>query len=125
MGSLPRVGIIGAGSSGIAAAKTLHQRGFDFACFEKSDRVGGNWVFRNANGMSSAYATLHINTSRERMQYPDFPMSKSFPDFPHHTHIARYFDDYVEHFGVREKITFETGIERARRAGDGRWTLTT
>jgi cation diffusion facilitator CzcD-associated flavoprotein CzcO len=86
---------IGAGSSGIAAAKALHERGFAFDCFAKSDRVGGNWVFRNGNGMSSAYHSLHINTSRERMEYSDFPMPKDYPDFPHHTHIAAYFDDYL------------------------------
>src|SRR3977135_747605 len=111
--SLPRACIVGAGSSGIAAAKALHERGIPFDCFEKSDRVGGNWVFGNTNGMSSAYRSLHINTSRERIEYTDFPMPKSYPDFPHHTHIAQYFDDYVDHFGFREKITFESGVERA------------
>ena len=108
--------MIGAGSSGIAAAKTLHERGFEFDCFEKSDRVGGNWVYKNANGMSAAYRSLHINTSRERMEYPGFPMPKSYPDFPHHTHIARYFDDYVDHYGFRDRITFGTGVERAEHA---------
>ena len=125
MARLPNACVIGAGSSGIAAAKTLHERGFEFDCFEKSDRVGGNWVFRNRNGMSSSYATLHINTSRERMEYPDFPMPKSYPDFPHHTHIARYFDDYVDHFGFRERIRFETGVDRAERRPDGIWEITT
>ncbi|TMK26829.1 MAG: hypothetical protein E6G62_01445, partial [Actinobacteria bacterium] len=33
---LPRACIIGAGSSGIAAAKALHERGVPFDCFEKS-----------------------------------------------------------------------------------------
>jgi cation diffusion facilitator CzcD-associated flavoprotein CzcO len=125
MTKLPTVAVIGAGSSGIAAVKTLHQRGFRVDCFEKSDRVGGNWVFKNRNGMSSSYSTLHINTSRERMEYSDFPMPKSYPDFPHHTHIAKYFDDYVDHFGIRDLIRFETGIERARRLQDGTWELTT
>jgi dimethylaniline monooxygenase (N-oxide forming) len=120
---LPRVCVIGAGSSGIAAAKALHQRGFEFDCFEKSDRVGGNWVFKNRNGMSSAYRSLHINTSRERMEFPDFPMPKSYPDFPHHTHIAAYFDAYVDHFGFRGRITFETGVERAAPVAGG-WEVT-
>jgi dimethylaniline monooxygenase (N-oxide forming) len=124
MPRLPNVCVIGAGASGIAAAKTLHQRGFDFDCFDKSDRVGGNWVFKNRNGMSSAYRSLHINTSRERMEFPDFPMPKSYPDFPHHTHIAAYFDSYVDHFGVRDRITFETGVERAAVSGDGTWEVT-
>jgi cation diffusion facilitator CzcD-associated flavoprotein CzcO len=124
MPDLPTVCVIGAGSSGIAAAKALHERGIPFHCFEKSDQVGGNWVFGNRNGMSSAYRSLHINTSRERMEYSDFPMPKSYPDFPHHTHIAEYFNDYVDRFGVRDRIVFETGVEHARRGDDGVWTVT-
>jgi len=124
MATLPSACVIGAGSSGIAAAKALNERGIPFDCFEKSDRVGGNWVFGNRNGMSSAYRSLHINTSRERMEYTDFPMPKSYPDFPHHTHIAEYFDAYVDRFGFRDKITFETGVEHAARGEDGVWTIT-
>jgi dimethylaniline monooxygenase (N-oxide forming) len=121
--TLPRVCIIGAGSSGIAAAKALHERAIPFDCFEKSDRVGGNWVFANKNGMSAAYRDLFINTSRQRMAYSDFPMPDSYPDFPHHTHIAEYFDDYVDHFGFRDRISFETGVERATRSADGVWQI--
>jgi dimethylaniline monooxygenase (N-oxide forming) len=120
---LPRTCIIGAGSSGIAAAKALHERGIPFDCIEKSDRVGGNWVFANKNGMSAAYRDLFINTSRERMAYTDLPMPASYPDFPHHTHIAAYFDDYVNHFGFRDRIIFETGVEHAARLQDGTWEV--
>ena len=116
-GAAPRVCLIGAGSSGIAAAKALYERGIDFDCFEKSDRIGGNWVFENKNGMSAAYRDLFINTSRPRMEYSDFPMPESYPDFPHHTQIAAYFEEYVDHFGFRERITFETGVERADARG--------
>ena len=108
-----RACIVGAGSSGIAVVKALADANIEFDCFEKSDRVGGNWVFGNKNGMSSAYEGLYINTSRERMQYADYPMPKSYPDFPHHTQIAAYFDDYVNHFDLRRRITFETSVEHA------------
>jgi len=121
---MPTAAIIGAGSSGIAAAKALKERGIDFECYEASDRVGGNWVFGNRNGMSAAYRDLHINTSRERMEYSDFPMPKSYPDFPHHTQIAEYFDAYVDHFGLREHIRFETAVGRAGQHVDGTWRLT-
>jgi dimethylaniline monooxygenase (N-oxide forming) len=117
--------VIGAGSSGIAAVKALHQRGLDFDCFEASDRVGGNWVFRNRNGMSSSYRSLHINTSRERMEFSDFPMPVTYPDFPHHTQVAAYFDAYVDHFAIRDRITFETLVTHAERRADGGWDVTT
>ena len=122
--ALPRACIIGAGSSGIAAAKALHERGIPFDCFEASDRVGGNWVFGNRNGMSSAYRSLHINTSRERMEYSDYPMPADYPDFPHHTQIAAYFDAYVDHFGFRDRITFDTAVEHAELQDDGTWAVT-
>jgi cation diffusion facilitator CzcD-associated flavoprotein CzcO len=123
--ALPSVCVIGAGSSGLTAAKALQDRGIPFDCFEASDRVGGNWVYKNRNGMSSAYRSLHINTSRGRMEYADFPMPAELPDFPHHSHLAAYFDAYADRFGLRERITFETKVQRAERRPDGRWGVTT
>lgn len=121
--SLPCTCIIGAGSSGITAVKALQDRGLLFDCFEKSDRVGGNWVLGNRNGMSSSYSTLHINTSRERMEYADLPMPSSYPDFPRHDQIARYFDEYVDRFSLRERISFERGVQRATRTAEGLWQV--
>ena len=121
---LPKVAVIGAGSSGITALKGLVDRGFNATCYEASDRVGGNWVYGNRNGMSASYKSLHINTSRERMEYSDYPMPKHYADFPHHSHIAEYFDNYVDNFGLRDRIRFETKVLSAERAEDGVWTLT-
>ena len=121
---LPKTCIIGAGSSGIATAKVFSEYGIPFDCFEKSNRVGGNWVFKNKNDMSSAYRSLHINTSRDKMAYSDFPMPRNFPDYPHHTQIADYFDAYVDHFGVRDRIIFDSGVKRAEQTTDGLWKIT-
>ena len=106
-----RVCVIGAGSSGIATAKILNERGIDFDCFELSDRVGGNWVWGNTNGLSASYTSLHINTSRKRMEFSDFPMPEHLPEFARHDQIAKYFDDYVDHFGFRDRITFGVGVD--------------
>ncbi|MCG3156279.1 MAG: Ferredoxin--NADP reductase [bacterium] len=119
-----RVCIIGAGASGIAAAKVLHDTGIPFDCFEKGSMVGGNWRYLNDNGQSSAYASLHINTSKTRMAFSDFPMPQHYPDYPHHAQIAKYFDDYVDHFGFRDKITFRTEVVQAAPAADGSWEVT-
>jgi cation diffusion facilitator CzcD-associated flavoprotein CzcO len=117
--------VIGAGSSGLTAIKALQDSGIPFDCFEASDRVGGNWVYKNRNGMSSAYRSLHINTSRGRMEYADHPMPAELPDFPHHSHLAAYFDAYADRFGLRDRITFETKVERAELRPDGLWDVTT
>jgi thioredoxin reductase len=118
-----KVCVIGAGSSGIAACQVLAARGLPFDCFEKGSQVGGNWRFENDNEMSSAYRSLHINTSRRLMAYKTFPMPDDYPDYPDHFQIARYFDDYVDHFGLREKIRFRSEVKSVAPV-DGEWEVT-
>ena len=79
-----RVCIIGAGSSGITAAQVLAARGVDFDCFEMGSDVGGNWRYDNDNGVSSAYRSLHLNTSRDATGFAAYPMPKHLPDYPNH-----------------------------------------
>jgi dimethylaniline monooxygenase (N-oxide forming) len=119
-----RACVIGAGSSGIASCQVLAARGIDFDCFEVGSGVGGNWRYENDNGMSSAYRSLHINTSRDAMGYASYPMPSDYPDYPDHFQIARYFDDYVDHFGFRDRIRFRTevtGVEREWPRWRVRW----
>jgi dimethylaniline monooxygenase (N-oxide forming) len=115
--------VIGAGSSGIAASQVLNARGIPFDCFEKGSEVGGNWRYENDNEMSSAYRSLHINTSRGLMAYKTYSMPDDYPDYPNHFQIARYFDDYVDHFGLREKIRFRTEVKSVVPV-DGEWEVT-
>jgi dimethylaniline monooxygenase (N-oxide forming) len=123
MESAEKVCIVGAGSSGIVAAQVLDARGIPFDCFEKGSQVGGNWRYENDNGMSSAYRTLHINTSRRVMAYKALPMPDHYPDYPDHFQMAAYFDEFVDHFGLREKISFRTEVVKVEPA-DGAWAVT-
>jgi cation diffusion facilitator CzcD-associated flavoprotein CzcO len=118
-----KVCVIGAGSSGIACCQVLNARGIPFDCFEKGSEVGGNWRYENDNGMSSAYRSLHINTSRGLMAYRTYPMPDDYPDYPDHFQIARYFDDYVDHFGLRERISFRTAVKSVVPV-EGEWEVT-
>jgi cation diffusion facilitator CzcD-associated flavoprotein CzcO len=116
--------VIGAGSSGIAACQVLHARGVPFDCFETGSSVGGNWRYLNDNGMSAAYRSLHINTSREVMEYRSFPMPKDLPSYPSHFQIARYFDDFVAHHGFAEHIRFRTEVVHVRPLDGGGYRVT-
>ena len=115
--------MIGAGSSGIASCQVLNARGIGFDCFEVGSQVGGNWRYLNDNGMSSAYESLHINTSRRVMAYATYPMPESLPDYPSHRQIAKYFDDYVDRFGFRDRIRFRTEVSSVVPASEGRWLV--
>jgi len=120
-----KTAIIGAGCSGFTTAKRLKDEGLAFDWFEASDRIGGNWAYRNPNGMSAAYQSLHIDTSKTRLQFEDYPVPADWPDFPHHSLLAKYFNDYVDHFCLRPLIRFETPVTSVARRADGRWDVTT
>jgi dimethylaniline monooxygenase (N-oxide forming) len=117
--------IIGAGGSGIAAAQVLQARGIDFDWFEKGSMVGGNWRYENDNGMSSAYRSLHINTSRRVMAFKSLPMPDGYPDYPDHFQMAAYFDEVVDRYRLRERIRFNTGVVGVEPVeGTGEWDVT-
>ncbi|MDP9189612.1 MAG: NAD(P)-binding domain-containing protein [Actinomycetota bacterium] len=116
--------MIGAGISGLTAGKALADRGVPYTCFEASDDIGGNWYFGNPNGRSSAYRSLHIDTSRDCISFRDMPMGAEYPDYPHHSEILEYLNRYADAFGLRESILFETPVERAERLPDGGWSIT-
>ena len=121
--SRPRTAVIGAGISGLTAGKMLDDYAVPYVCFESSDRVGGNWAFGNPNGHSSAYRSLHIDTSKHQLSFRDFPIPDEFPDFPHHTQIKAYLDAYADAFGLREHIEFGNGVVHAERLPGGGWEI--
>jgi cation diffusion facilitator CzcD-associated flavoprotein CzcO len=122
-GSVPTIAIIGAGIAGLTSAKALQDYGIPCTVFEVGDQIGGNWAFKNSNGRSSAYRSLHIDTSRVGMSFRDFPMDPSYSDFPHHAEIYKYLQDYVETFRLRDLIRFNTEVTAARRLPGGGWEL--
>ncbi len=124
MSTLPKVCVIGAGACGLTTCKTLIEHEIPFDCFDKSDNLGGNWYFNNPNGLSSAYRKLHIDTSKSRMQFSDFPMPEEFPNFAHHSQVLAYFHRYAERFDIKRHITFNTSIEHAEQTDDGTWCIT-
>ena len=122
--NLPKVCIIGAGCSGFTTAKRLKDYGIPFDIFEASDDIGGTWYYNNPNGMSACYQSLHIDTSKWRLAFEDYPVPANWPDYPHHSQLLKYFHDYVDHFGLRPHIRFNTRVEKAQRRDGGGWDIT-
>lgn len=118
-----RVCIIGAGPSGIAAAKNCRQAGLDFVVFEKNDKVGGNWVFNSKTGHSSVYENTHLISSKSWSEYEDFPMPDSYPDYPNHIQLQQYFESYAKHFDIYSSIRFDHEVRDVKRLSDGRWLV--
>ena len=121
--TLPRTAVIGAGIGGLTSGKMLKDYGVLYTTFELSDRIGGNWAFGNPNGLSSAYRSLHIDTSKHRLSFRDFPIPEHFPSFPHHSDVKTYLDAYADAFGLLDNIEFNNGVRHARLRPDGRWDI--
>ncbi|MDX6607814.1 MAG: hypothetical protein QOD14_2354 [Solirubrobacterales bacterium] len=124
MTAKPTTCVIGAGISGLTTGKAFSDWGMPYTCFEASDDIGGNWYFGNPNGRSSAYQSLHIDTSRDGVSFRDMPMGPDeYPDYPHHTQIRGYLHRYADAFSLRDRIRFSTPVEHAERKATGGWEI--
>ena len=118
-----RICIIGAGPSGITAAKNCMQAGLDFVVFEKNDKVGGNWVFNSKTGHSSVYENTHLISSKSWSEFEDYPMPDDYPDYPNHIQLQQYFEGYAKHFGIYSKIKFDHAVNKVTRQDNGNWLV--
>ncbi|QUS39226.1 monooxygenase [Tardiphaga alba] len=116
--------IIGAGSSGIAVAKALHDKGLSFDIYEKGSDIGGMWRYGNDNGLSCAYRSLHIDTSRNNLGYSDFPIGDDKPDFLSHQQLLAYLEAYADRFGARSRTRFNCEVTSVEKADEG-WRVST
>lgn len=113
--------VIGAGSSGLAVVKHFAAAGLEFDCFEREDDVGGNWYF--GKPFSSVYQSTHLISSKRLTEYPDFPMPAEDAQYPHHSRVFEYLRAYARHFGLYDRIQFNTAVERVEPA-EGHWLVT-
>ena len=91
-----KVCIIGAGSSGLAAAKTFAERGIPFDCLEREDDIGGLW--NETTGTGVVYDTTYLVSSRKYTGFEDYPMPEEYPTYPSHREALAYLRDYAQNF---------------------------
>lgn len=123
--SSKRVIIVGAGVSGIAAAKTFIQYGYkDVIVLERSSssELGGVWN-------SSQYAGASIQQTYWLYAYPDFPWPKDLISesiSPGKADVQEYVRRYSERHGVLDRIRFVCEVNTAiRDEGNDTWVIDT
>src|SRR4051794_31193485 len=112
-----RVAVVGAGPSGIVAAKYALEAGFDVTVFEAGDGLGGQWYTTAPH--SGVWPGMHTNTSRAMTAFSDSPAPAEHPLHPAAEQIHAYLEAYARAFGVTEHIRFGTPVADVRPG----WTV--
>ncbi len=115
-----RYAVIGAGPSGLSAARALQSVGIVVDGYEASRGVGGLWDIDNPR--STMYASAHLISSRTTTEFAEFPM-RSDVDYPGHRVLREYFREFADHFGLTGLYRFDTRVT-ALEPRDGGWDLT-
>ena len=105
-GPFPRVCVIGAGPSGVAACRALSEWGVPFDCFEKRDSVA-----------ASLFDAAEPEGGVERRS------RQGATDCPQACVVAEALETYVSRSGLRPKIVFEHAVEYVLRLPDGSWRV--
>src|SRR5947208_15809743 len=93
-----RIAVVGAGPSGLVAAKHALEAGFDVTVFEAGDTLGGQW--HTAAAHSGVWPGMHTNTSRAMTAFSDFPAPAEHPLHPAAEQIHAYLGAYADASGV-------------------------
>lgn len=114
-----RVAVIGAGVSGLVAAKTFREKGHEVTVIERSHELGGVWE------PSRSYPDVQTQSPKDLYRYTDKPMPDDYPEWPKGPQVHAYLDDYAKDHDLRAHIRFNTAVEAMRRRGDGEagWAL--
>jgi hypothetical protein len=113
-----RIAIVGAGFAGLSTAKVLTQVGHEVQVFDKTPDVGGVW------SASRRYPGVQTQSPRDMYALSDFPMPKSYPEWPSGAQVQEYLASYATAFGLDDRIRLNTEVTSARAAeGDSGWRL--
>nr|POE86876.1 putative flavin-containing monooxygenase 2 [Quercus suber] len=105
-----KIGIIGAGVSGLAAAKRLAHH--NPLVFEASDSIGGVW-------RHCSYSSTKLQSLRCDYEFSDFPWpDRDSTSFPSYTEILEYLTSYANHFDVLKFVSFNSKVVEIRFVGD-------
>jgi cation diffusion facilitator CzcD-associated flavoprotein CzcO len=117
------VAVIGAGPSGLTAAKHLIERGLEPVVLERGRDLGGQWDVGAPH--SAVWPGMRTNTSRTTTAFSDFPLGPSVATFPSAGQVHAYLREYAEHFGVHRCIRTGSRVTAVERDGEDwivRWS---
>ncbi|XP_029156619.1 senecionine N-oxygenase-like [Nylanderia fulva] len=130
-----KIAVIGAGAAGLAALRQCTSGTYNdqVVCYEKTDQIGGTWVYREETGSdrygltihTSMYKSLRANLPKEVMGYPDFSIPEKPESYLSRTEILNFLNAYCDHFALRPYIRLLHHVELVEpvTGGDRKWSV--
>jgi cation diffusion facilitator CzcD-associated flavoprotein CzcO len=111
--------VIGAGVSGLVAAKTFKARGHRVTILERGGDLGGVWE------PARSYPDVQTQSPKDLYRYTDKPMPDSYPEWPKGPQVHAYLTDYANEHGLPQRTRFNTSVIGMMRRNSGLpgWTL--
>ena len=109
--------VIGAGGSGLVAAKVLLADGHDVVVLERENELGGVWA------PWRAFPGLTTQTPGAQFEFSDHAFPVGLPAWPPAADVYAYLRAYAERFGVSERIRFGSEVVGLESCADGGWTV--
>ncbi|CAJ2501278.1 Uu.00g041310.m01.CDS01 [Anthostomella pinea] len=95
--------IVGAGPSGLVAAKTLLHDvapgSFNVTIFDAQTRIGGLWPTRKDDNAGQVHPLMATNQSKHLIQFSDLAWRDSDPEFPRAWQVGQYLERYMKEYG--------------------------
>ena len=113
-----RVAVVGAGPSGLAAARAFRALGLDVVVFEAAPDIGGVW------SASRRYPGVTTQNDKHTYAYSDRRMDDAVAEVPAGADVRGYLQAFARENGLEELIRLETRVAEAEPV-DGGWTFET
>ncbi|HEY5817460.1 MAG TPA: NAD(P)/FAD-dependent oxidoreductase [Mesorhizobium sp.] len=112
-----KVCVIGAGVSGLAAAKWFKQFGHDVSVVERGPDLGGVW------DPSRSYPDVQTQSPKELYRYTDKAMPAAYPEWPRGGQVHNYLAAYADEHALRPLITTNAAVSTMKRGDKGGWLV--
>ncbi|KAK7283909.1 hypothetical protein RIF29_13658 [Crotalaria pallida] len=136
-----KVAVIGAGVSGLVAARELQRQNHNVVVFEQNSRIGGAWVYNPETESdplsqnptrktihSSLYLSLRTNLPRATMSFLDYPFLRTESDprtFPGHEEVLRFLEKFAREFGIGELTRLNARVVKVEKREREGWVVET
>jgi cation diffusion facilitator CzcD-associated flavoprotein CzcO len=103
--------VVGAGASGLIAARALLRYGIDVDVLERDPNIGGIW--NNDHPSSPVYESCNFISDRTHSGFIGFRMPASLPDYPTWRDVRDYITQFADRAGLAAHVTCNTEVVSA------------